>query len=286
MEAELLPAVRQTLWGRLAVANFFLGGTGAGAYVVAAALSGLQPSPSLAAASVLGPALVVAGFLCVAAEAGRPLRAPFVLRRVRSSWMSRELWAGGAFIACSVADTLSPWIGFRLLAGVAALILILAHGLILSRARGVAAWNVPLMPVVFATSGLLGGGGLLGITSPVVGDGGSVRLAWATVGLIVLSGGSWTAYLVWRGDSAFRRAAAPLRQGVALAGILGVGHLAPLLLLTVGLWLPSFAAPSLLLSGMGILIGTLRAKAGLLLQAGQLRPITLAALRVRLSASP
>jgi len=35
METELLAATRQTLWGRLAVANFFLGGTGAGLYVMA-----------------------------------------------------------------------------------------------------------------------------------------------------------------------------------------------------------------------------------------------------------
>jgi phenylacetyl-CoA:acceptor oxidoreductase subunit 2 len=285
MDTELIPAERQTLWGRLAVANFFLGGAGAGAYVVGAGLSGLERSPILSVASILGPLLVIAGFLCVAAEAGRPLRGPFVLRKLESSWMSRELWAGGAFVACAAADLVLPWIGFRILAGLAALILVLAQGFILRLARGVAAWDVPPMPVVFLTSGVLGGAGLLGIVSAVAGDWASARLGWGTAGLILLSGGSWISYLARPGDSAFRRATAPLRQGLAISGVLGIGHALPLLLLGVGFWFPEFAAGSLALSGVAILTGALHAKAALVLTASQLRPITFPHLRVRLSDS-
>lgn len=285
MNTELIPAERQTLWGRLAVANFFLGGAGAGAYVVGTGLSGLERSPILGVASILGPLLVIAGFLCVAAEAGRPLRGPFVLRKLESSWMSRELWAGGAFVACAAADLFLPWIGFRILAGLAALILILAQGFILRLACGVAAWDVPPMPVVFLTSGVLGGAGLLGIVSAVAGDGASARLGLGTAGLILLSGGSWISYLARPGDSAFRRATAPLRQGLAIAGVLGIGHALPLLLLGVGFWFQEFAAGSLALSGVAILTGALHAKAALVLRAGQLRPITFPHLRVRLSDS-
>lgn len=285
MEVELLPAERQLLWGRLAVANFFFGGAGAGAYVVAAILWGFERAPSLALAGVLGPALVAVGFLCVAAEAGRPLRGPRVLRMVGSSWMSRELWAGGAFIACAAADLASPWIGLRVLATLAALALILAQGWILHRARGVAAWNVSLMPVVFFTSGLLGGAGLLGIAAAGLGGVGGARLAWATAALTLLDGATWLAYLGWPGDPTFRRAIAPLRRGAALAGVLGAGHLLPLLFLASRIWEPEIAAMALALSGIAILVGGLVAKGGLVLRTGQLRPITLPRLAVRLSAS-
>ena len=45
MDAELIPPIRQTLWGRLAVANFFLGGAGAGVYLVAVLLSAFSATP-------------------------------------------------------------------------------------------------------------------------------------------------------------------------------------------------------------------------------------------------
>ncbi|MBI1893082.1 MAG: dimethyl sulfoxide reductase anchor subunit [Candidatus Rokubacteria bacterium] len=102
----ILPAERQKLWGPLAVANFVLGGMGAGAYVTASLLSGLSPPGRLVGAASVLP--VVIGFLCVAVEAGRPFRGPNVLRMVRSSWMSRELWAGGAFILFVLADMVVP----------------------------------------------------------------------------------------------------------------------------------------------------------------------------------
>src|SRR3990167_7582841 len=136
----VLPAIRQTLWGPLAVANFVLGGMGAGAYVVAALLSVFAPTPLLEFTRPSSLLLVVAGFLCVAAEAGRPFRGPNVLRMIRSSWMSRELWAGGAFVLLVLADLLRPAPWLRPLALLAAVVFILSQGLILSRARGIAAW--------------------------------------------------------------------------------------------------------------------------------------------------
>lgn len=283
MEAELLPPTRQVLWGRLAVANFFLGGTGAGAYVVAAAASGLGRSPILTVASVLGPLLAIAGLLCVAGEAGRPLRGVRVLRMARSSWMSRELWAGGAFIVCAAADGFLPGIGFGIPGVFAALIFIGAQGAILAQARGVAAWDVPLLPFVFLTSGLAGGTGLLALVSPILGDGERALLVWAMASLILLSGWGWVSYLTWSGDSAFRHATRQLRRTPALAVVVGAGHLLPLCLLGVGRWFPDFAAGSLVLSGAGVLVGALAAKAALVLRAGQLRPVTISALGVRVT---
>lgn len=279
MDAELIPAVRQTLWGRLAVANFFLGGAGAGAYVVGAILAGLERSPILVVGSVLGPALVAAGFLCVAVEAGRPLRAPLVLTRIRRSWMSRELWVGGAFVLFAVADLLRPLLAWRIGAVASALLLTLAQGAILSRAKAVSAWSVPLMPVLFLVSALVSGAGVLGLGGLWWVPGHAEALASWMAQLTILSALVWGGYLTWPGDLAFRRATAAFRADAKVAVVFVAGHLLPLLFLTVG-----YKSPGLIwgaLAGVAILLGQLQAKAWLVLRAGELRPITIPQLRFR-----
>jgi len=134
----LLPPVTQRLWGWPAVVNFAAGGLGAGLYLAAALAAGFAASPALRIAAWLGPALVLAGFVAVATEAGRPLRGPRVLARARTSWMSRELWLGGAFVVLAAPE----WTGLagpgsRAAAALAAAALALAQGWILRHARGV-----------------------------------------------------------------------------------------------------------------------------------------------------
>lgn len=285
MEAELLHAERQTLWGRLAVANFFLGGAGAGAYVVGAVLSQFAPSPIFALASVLGPVLVIVGLLCVAVEAGRPLRGAKVLRMVQSSWMSRELWAGGAFVACAALDLFHPLLGWRVVAASAALLLALAQGVILSRAKGVSAWCVPLMPSLFLISALVSGAGILSLALPLLGAGGrGGALEGWLAGLVVLSALVWAGYLTWPGDLAFQRATASFRAPGTVAGVFGLGHLLPLFLLALGLRDPSFVWA--VLAGALVLQGQLQAKAWLVLKAGELRPVTIPHLRLRRDLDP
>ena len=265
MDTELIAPVRQTLWGRLAVANFFLGGTGAGAYLVAVSLSGFSGTFLTRFALALGALAVLAGFLSVAVEAGRPLRGLRVLRMAETSWMSRETWAGGAFIALAALDFLLPWVGWRLAAAPAALFFTLAQGWVLSHCRGVMAWNVPILPLVFLVSALASGAGILGLLTPF-GSREPERLALQMAALIVLSGFAWIVYSVW------------LRQDSAVLGIFIVGHLLPLVILVVGLRSPAYASVAAALAGVGVLIGQLQAKAWLILKMGVLRPITIASL--------
>src|SRR3972149_3283401 len=96
---ELIPATPQRLWGKPAVANFALGGLGAGLYLAAVVEVWLGAPGAVNVASWLGPVLVLAGFVAVATEAGRPLRGPRVLTRLRTSWMSRAPGGGGVFLA-------------------------------------------------------------------------------------------------------------------------------------------------------------------------------------------
>jgi DMSO reductase anchor subunit len=272
---ELIPPARQAVWGRPAVANFVLGGLGAGLYVVAALAAGFQASPTLRIASWLGPVLVLVGFAAAAPEAGRPLRGPRVLARVRISWMSRELALGGVFAALAGADLTLGAPELRLLAAATAVLLALAQGFILQGARGVPAWSVPVMPPLFLTSALASGAGLLVLLEVARGRV-SPRLLGGTLVLLTLHLIVWWTYITWSRDEAFLGGVRALREGRGALAIVGAGYLAPSLLLALGVAVPALAPP-LAAAGAGcVIVGQLYAKAGLVLRAGHLRPITLA----------
>ena len=112
-----------------------------------------------AGASAAGGAVSTAAAAAVATEAGRPLRGPRVLARLRTSWMSRELWIGGAFVLLIAADFAFPLRIHRAQALAAAVLLALAQGMILRRSRGIAAWDAPIMPWLFLLSAAVSGSG-------------------------------------------------------------------------------------------------------------------------------
>ena len=272
----MIPAEPQRLWGWPAVANFALGGLGAGWYVVAALAAGLDRTPGVTVASWLAPALVATGLATVAGEAGRPRRGARVLARVGTSWMSRELWLGIVFVGLVAADLVSPQRLCRALAVAAAVLLPLTHGFILRRARGVTAWDVPLVPPALLLSALASGAGAYLVVETLAGRRPAGVVVGAVLMVVVASFTTWTRYLTWRRDEAHRQAVAPLREGLAQLAIEGGGHGAPLVL---GLWalaLPGAAAPLLALAGALLVGGHVYAKARLVLAAGWLRPVTLA----------
>jgi len=269
---ELLPPVSQRLWGWPAVLNFVCGGLGAGLYLVAA----VAGSP--AGARWLGPALVLAGFLAVAAEAGRPLRGPRVLTRVGTSWMSRELWLGGAFVVAALVD-------LRLLAAPAAALLALAQGAILRQARGVPAWAAASMPLVFLSSALLSGTGLWLVLEAAAGRAPGDRGFAAVLVVLIAHMAVWQRYLGSSRDPAFRAATRPLHEGWPRALVLVGGYLGPALLIALALAWPAVAAPVAAAAALGMIASQVAVKASLILQAGQLRPITIPHLAARRNAS-
>ena len=151
-EIQVVGSERQEAWHWPAVINFTLGGAGAGLYIVAS-IVGNPTHRGLAAM------LVVAGFAVVALEAGRPLRAHHLWRNLRQSWMSREVLAAMIFISVSLLDSYRPSAVLATVSAASATALLLCHGFILYRARALPAWNVPIMPVLFITSGLAAGAG-------------------------------------------------------------------------------------------------------------------------------
>jgi formate-dependent nitrite reductase membrane component NrfD len=284
LKTDLIPPRQQTLWGWPAVVNFTLGGLGAGLYVAAVAAAGSGRSPAVTVASWLGPVLVLAGFAAVAGEAGRPLRGPRVLARIRSSWMSRELAIGLAFVLCAAADALSPAPLWRMLAVVLALLLALAQGFIVRGARGITAWDMPLMPLVFLLSALLSGAGGYLLIEVALGEAPHLRVVGAVLGLLVTGFVVWTQYLAGSRDEAFARAVAPLSEGPAALFIAHGGYLVPFVLMLVAAGLPTLVPAATGLAGALMISAQGCAKARLILAAGELRPITLS-LRMKRRAS-
>lgn len=273
---EMLPAQRQVLWGWPAVVNFALGGLGAGWYVVAVLAAGFERSPGVAAASWVAPVLVLAGFAAVAGEAGRPLRGPRVLMRLRTSWMSRELLIGIAFVLLVAADLAFPLRLHRAQASGAAVLLALAQGFIVRRARGVTAWDAPLMPLLFLLSALVSGAGAYLLVEVAAGRPPVPALVAGVLGLVIVAFVGWARYLAWTTEDSYTRAVAPLREGRPALVINGAGYGAPLLLGLLALAAPAVAGPLLGLAGALLIAGQVYAKAQLILAAGRLRPITLA----------
>jgi anaerobic dimethyl sulfoxide reductase subunit C (anchor subunit) len=274
----LIAGMPQTLWGLPAVLDLALGGLGAGFYVAAALADALGGASALGLAAWLGPLLVLAGFAAAAGEAGRPLRGVRALRRVATSWMSRELWLGGAFVAGAAADLAAPGRGLWVPAAATAAAFVLAQGAMLMRARAVTAWSVPIMPLVFAASAAVAGTALLLLAELLAGRGPGpgllgVMLAVLALGLLV-----WLAFLSSSVDPAFVGATAPLRRGATAAELVVVGYAAPVVLLALAVAVPAWAPGATALAAALAIAGQGRARAALILAAGVRRPVTLATL--------
>jgi phenylacetyl-CoA:acceptor oxidoreductase subunit 2 len=272
---ELIASRPQTLWRWPAVANFALGGLGAGFYLAAAVTAGAGTSPALALASGLGPALVLAGFGTVALEAGRPLRGWRVLLRVATSWMSRELWLGGAFVLLALAGLAVDQPLLRLAATPAALGLVVAQGCLLREARGVPAWRVPVMPVLFLASAAVSGASALVLVAAGRGERPGPRLLGATLAVLIVWVLVWWSYLTWPAGAPFDEAVRPLRAGRGALALVGLGYLAPSLALAVALALPAAEGPLAALGAGCAIASQIHGKAMLILTAGRLSAITL-----------
>ena len=277
---ELIPAQRQRLWGWQAVANFTLGGAGAGLYGTAVLAAGFERTAAVALASWLAPLLVLAGFAAVAGEAGRPLRGPRVLWKVRTSWMSRELWIGGAFVLLIAADFAFPLRLHRAQVLAAAVLLALAQGMILRRSRGIAAWDAAVMPWLFLLSAAVSGAGAYMLLEVLAGRPVPPAVLAAGILLVILAFWSGRAYVSTPAGHAFREATASLRGGAAGRLAAGLGGALPLGALAVALASPPAAATAAALAGLAMVAGQAYLKTELIVRAGLLRPITVPTLRM------
>lgn len=178
--------------------------------------------------------------------------------------MSRKLLAGLSFVAAAMADFLWPHTSLRSFAAVVALACVVSQGFILLRARGIPTWNLPVLPLLFLTSGSLTGVGVLLAITPALGVREEVakHLGMVACGLATLNLGVWFYYLCQP------EVAKVLKSWSMVGGVIGFGHVLPVLLILTGLGFPLSLLFMVTASGVAILLGEILLKDALVRQAG------------------
>ncbi|MDP6174997.1 MAG: 4Fe-4S dicluster domain-containing protein, partial [Rhodospirillales bacterium] len=243
--ANPLVGPRQRFWDMRAAMNFILGGLGSGTVVIAY-LTGLftaMGNASLVTVFMLAGGIMALGLFFVWLKIGRKFRAPFVILRPNSSWMSREVYAVGVFYLTLAADWLQPHPFVHLLAAMGAGAFLYCQGRILHAGKGIPAWRVAQMPWMLVAAGLLEGAALLAIvfvrydqTMPPPG----LAAGWV-IGLVLVNAFLWRRYL----SNAPAWGIGPLDQAVlarTTPWLHGLGHVLPVVLF--GAYLAWPAAPA------------------------------------------
>lgn len=193
-EAKIIDRVmprQQKEWDIKGALNFVFGGAGGGLLAAApfAAALGADPRPFI----VLGLALVGAGLFSVWLKIGRPWRAYHVVRRLSTSWMTREAWlAPVVFAAGALAFlTRSPLaIGLSALLG---LVYAYAQGRILKANIGISAWRRWSCVVLIVVTALVEGFGVVALAAVVWPS--LAPLGYLLAALIVARLFAWRSYI-------------------------------------------------------------------------------------------
>ena len=236
-EQILIPSTQQKSWGWPAALNFILGGAGAGGYLFFTLSHIVVGSHGMDGANVrifinfVMPALVCLGFLALTLEAGRPQNILFLLSGIRTSWISRESLAFVTFIVTAVMSGFFPGYFWQNLAMISALTLLICQGFVLSKSRGIPAWNLGIMPVLALSSGLSSGAGFIMILWSISGTFLTTSGFILAIIVALINAAFWLFYLMWSKDSEFLKTTHNLRQSPSLAAMIVIGHLVPVLLL-------------------------------------------------------
>lgn len=167
----------QRAWGSLVVMYLFLGGTGAGLFLLGIAL-GTAPG------ALIGLLLVGIGGLALLADLGRPRNFWRAFTHPRTSWISRGTYFITLLLLFGVltlfprllpADQV-PWLAggvldsvIRWLALVAAFLVMVYTGFVLSPSPAIPFWNAALLPLIFLAYSVMTGLGILLALDPVLG---------------------------------------------------------------------------------------------------------------------
>ena len=282
---QLISPMRQREWSWPAVANFVLGGAGAGFYLLSVFNMILERERSImiypVSFGMLAPVLMGLGFTLLITEAGRPSRSRYVLFHLQRAWISRETLAFAFFAPAVIFDHCFPHPIFKVCAALSALFFMVAQGFILYSSRALPAWNVSIIPIFFISSGLASGAGLallLAASGRLVIEGGLELLSMACIiwNLIV-----WFFYLQWSNTIDFRSAIKALYRPLIMLISIVFGHAFPILILLL-LQIPAFPEMGkmfqgvfAMVSGLAIITGVTAQKASIVLSSGFTRKITL-----------
>lgn len=185
MDEMLIGVKPQREWGLLVITYLFLGGSGAGLYVVSMYMDSL-------AGSLLGLFLVVVGAVLLLFDLGRPERFWRAFCRPGSSWISRGtffitllLVVGALQIAPAIPGLSSlPWgegtaagVTLKVMAALLAFLVMIYTGFVLSPSPAIPFWNSTFFPIIFLVYSLLAGVDFFILSSPLLGGAGVNLLA-------------------------------------------------------------------------------------------------------------
>jgi len=176
---------RQTEWidrrGIFLWIAFYAGGLGGGLYLVSLFFNSLWGMfiSWLIIAVIKGGAHLI--------YLGKPLRFWRIITRPSTSWLARGIIFVFTFIIFTAVQlAFSYWlpggaaeIAFKVLAGIAALAVMVYTGFVLNTVKSVPFWNSTLLPLLFVLCGVLGGFGLSVIIAL---NGGNIALSAAETG--------------------------------------------------------------------------------------------------------
>jgi DMSO reductase anchor subunit len=163
-------------WKAPAAANFFLGGMGAGLFIMAWMTTFGQADSVYPAAqnyiALISTFLMALGFVAVFIEAGRPLRGIYVFFNVATAWMSREVVFGWSFILLCAVRYFSQATFLSFLAVLCAGLFIFSQAMVLYRSLAITSWQTYLIPALIISADLCAGYGaslLLGwVSTPML----------------------------------------------------------------------------------------------------------------------
>lgn len=262
----------QKWWGTLAAIDFFLGGTGAGTFILSMYLG--IPSGML-----LGWIAVALGAIALLVDLGRPDRFIRAGSQVGRSWISRGVVSTMLFLIFGILRmapewlTALPWGGttglgtaIGIVAALGALGVMMYTGFLLSQSPSIPFWNTTLLPLLFALYGFACGAGVLFTLSPILlGSGGSFRTA-SNLGIALLAASLvflWIYVLTMATSTvATRESVRLLVKGelsvLFLLGVILVGLVIPIILLAA-VYLTGYDSAStsaaLVVAGVLVLVG-------------------------------
>jgi formate-dependent nitrite reductase membrane component NrfD len=193
-------------WGWQKAVYLFLGGVGAGAYMLAAVNGFVGENTELATTVGLwiGFPAVLIGTLFLLSALGSPTRAVLAARKQGSSWISRGTVVLSVFMVLAfvhlvlhrftdVGGSVGGRMGVDIvaIAGIVFAIGTMAYtGILLGASKGIPFWRSGAVPVVFVTSALVSGQFAIMLGMTLVGEGAALAplrtMALGAVALIIL----------------------------------------------------------------------------------------------------
>ena len=251
LDEFLIDVKPQREWGWAVITYLFLGGAGAGLFLVSLYIQNRWGEG-------LGLLVLVLGTLFLLIDLGRPERFWRAFLRPRTSWISRGCFFISALVLLGSLEILSGQIplegaGQVLIKGaaaVAAVAVMVYTGFVLSPSPAIPFWNSAFFPVIFFAYSLLAGIDFLILASPLL-PGPEVDLApleKVQFGLVLLCLLMVLSHLSVMSGSALaaRKSIQLLTKGkwctLFIGGVIGLGLVIPLLLAGPILWSSGFQA--------------------------------------------